>query len=145
MQTHNLLSDEISQELINAARISGHDWPEAANDLSTEPAIDTMVTCELQLRNDFDGELVNKKAENEDRVNFQRDSIASYLNKKLQIENNRIVSLSSGTKNKGLIVAAENTKKKLQEKFDVKDQILSNQLNVESKLELICKGAFLIY
>jgi len=145
LQTHDLLGDEISQEIINAARISGHDWPEAANDLNIEPAIDTMVACELQLRNDFDTELVIKKAENEDRVNFQRDSIASYLDKKLQIENNRILSLSSGTKNKGLIVAAENTKKKLQEKFNVKDQILLNQLNIESKLELLCKGALLIY
>jgi hypothetical protein len=145
LQTHDLLGDEISQEIINAARISGHDWPEAANDLNIEPAIDTMVACELQLRNDFDTELIIKKAENEDRVNFQRDSIASYLDKKLQIENNRILSLSSGTKNKGLIVAAENTKKKLQEKFNVKDQILLNQLNIESKLELLCKGALLIY
>ena len=145
LQTQTLLSDEISQEVINASRISGNDWPEAANDLDIEAAIDSMVNCEFQLRNDFDAELVIKKAENEDRVNFQRDSIKSYLNKKLQIENNRILSLGHNPKNKGLLVAAENTKKKLQEKFDIKDQTLINQLNVDSKLELICKGALLIY
>ena len=87
-----MLSFDESIEIVNAARVFGMDWPGATGAVDAPSAARTLEDIEFQLIDDFNQERGRKEAENDDRIQFQLNAIRTYRDRKMGIEDQRIVS-----------------------------------------------------
>jgi hypothetical protein len=142
LSSGTVLEPEASLSVINAARLEGSDWLEAANDVDIAAGIQGMDEAEFSLIADFESERQIKEAENTDRISFQRDSITKHRDRRLDIERRRITSLLGDTRGRGLIVAAERKMKILTEQFDTQMANLAQKEKVTVRYDLVCKCLF---
>jgi hypothetical protein len=133
-----------SIEMVNAARVFGKDWPGATGAVDAPRAARTLEEIEFQLIDDFNQERSRKEAENDDRIQFQLNAIRTYRDRKINIEDQRIANLGTDPRSRGLVVAAERTKVKLAERFELQMAKLTQIGGVRSNREPVGKGVILI-
>jgi hypothetical protein len=139
-----ILSPEASIDIVNAARVFGEDWPGATGDLDAVRAAKALEEIEFLLIDDFNEEREQKESENADRIQFQLQSIQTYLERKLGVEKQRIINLGSDPRNRGLVIAAERTITRLTERFELQMAKLDQIGRVRSKREAVAKGMVLV-
>lgn len=144
IRTLESLDAEMSLDLVNVARVQGRDWPGATSDLDHKRAGDALEEVELSLIEDFDQERRQKDAENSDRVRFQLQAIQAYRDRKIAIEKQRIQSLGSEPKNRGLVITAERTMERLNERFEIQMAKLENTRVVLPRRESVSRGVISI-
>ena len=144
IRTLESLDAEMSLDLVNLARVQGRDWPGATSDLDHKRAGDALEEVELSLIGDFDQERRQKDAENSDRVRFQLQAIQAYRDRKIAIEKQRIQSLGSEPKNRGLVITAERTMERLNERFEIQMAKLENTRVVLPRRESVSRGVISI-
>jgi superfamily II DNA or RNA helicase len=131
---------EASINLVNYARVFGRDWPGATGDVDAPQAGKALEEIEFLLIDDFNGERAQKESENADRINFQLHAIRTHLERKLEVEKQRIVSLGNDSRRRGLVIAAERTMSRLTERFDLQLAKLDQIRTIRSKREPVAKG-----
>jgi len=134
------LDSEKSFEIVNQARISGLDWPGATGTLDAKRAADALDEAELCLIQDFNQEGKQKAAENTDRVQFQLQAIQAYRDRKVNIEKQRILSLGTEPRNRGLVITAERTMLRLKERFELQLAKLEQTRDVQASRETVGRG-----
>jgi len=144
LDTSEYLSPEASMDVVNAARLSGRDWPGASGELDSVLAADALTEMEFGLIEDFDAERERKEAENTDRIQFQLQAIKTYRDRKVTTERQRISNLGSEPRNRGLVIAAERTINRLEERFELQRAKLEQASSVSSRREPVGRGIILI-
>jgi hypothetical protein len=144
LDTSEYLSPEASMDVVNAARLSGRDWPGASGELDSVLAADALTEMEFGLIEDFDAERESKEAENTDRIQFQLQAIKTYRDRKVSTERQRISNLGSEPRNRGLVIAAERTINRLEERFELQRAKLEQASSVSSRREPVGRGIILI-
>jgi superfamily II DNA or RNA helicase len=135
---------EESLDLVNLARVQGKDWPGATSELDNKRAGIALEEVELALIEDFDQERRQKDAENSDRVQFQLQAIQAYRDRKISIERQRIQNLGVEPKNRGLVITAERTMERLNERFEIQMAKLEHTRTVNPKRETVGRGVISI-
>jgi superfamily II DNA or RNA helicase len=144
IRTLESLDAEMSLDLVNLARVQGKDWPGATSDLDHKRAGAALEEVELALIEDFDQERRQKEAENADRVQFQLQAIQAYRDRKIGIERQRIQNLGLEPKNRGLVITAERTMERLNERFEIQLAKLEHTRTVRPKRESVTRGVISI-
>jgi hypothetical protein len=78
-----VLDEDLSDKLVNYARLNGKDWLDAHIELRHTEIENILDKLEQKLDDRFEQQVDRKKNENEDRVNFQITSVDQYLIRKL--------------------------------------------------------------
>ena len=144
LKTLETMDLESSMNMVNYARVFGRDWPSATGAVDAPQAGKALEEIEFLLIDDFNGERAQKESENADRINFQLHAIRTHLERKLEIEKQRIVNLGSDSRSRGLVIAAERTMSRLTERFELQLAKLDQIRTIRSKREPIAKGIIFI-
>jgi superfamily II DNA or RNA helicase len=144
IRTMKVLAPETSLDIVNLARIRGLDWPGATSDLDHKAAGAALEEAELTLIEDFNRDKQQQEAENADRVQFQLRAIQSHRDRKLAIERQRIQNLGAEPKNRGLVITAERTMERLNERFEIQLAKLEHTRTVQPKRESVSRGVIRI-
>ena len=140
IRTLQLLDAETSLDLVNLARVQGKDWPGATSELDYKRAGSALEEVELGLIEDFDQERRQKDAENSDRVQFQLQAIRAYRDRKIGVERQRIQNLGFEPKNRGLVITAERTMERLNDRFEIQMAKLEHTRTVLPRRETVSRG-----
>jgi superfamily II DNA or RNA helicase len=82
---HTILPDDLGERLINAARLHGGDWLEAANLIEPGKIADRLDQLEVHLAEAYGRASKRKQDENSDRLMFQLHGIEQHLVNRLRV------------------------------------------------------------
>ena len=142
IDSNKTLDAQDAWKLINAIRLNGKDWPEAAN--VTDPDLaDKIDICDEGLQKDIVRMKADKETENKDRVGLQIRSAEQHRTRKLtskqQVLDDYVV------RNKPQIIPAIRGQiNKINERFEVQIARLQDQENMKFDNRNICRGILLI-
>lgn len=137
------LESDYALSLINKARFSGQDWPEAKRTVPPLELEQGIVHCMDRLDIDFASESRERQLENIDRVTFQLDSARRHLERQQQIIMQRIETLRSRN-NQRMIPLQEAQVFKLKEKFQTLEAKFNSRLELERNSFDVCYGVLLL-
>jgi superfamily II DNA or RNA helicase len=140
VDSREMLDPQTSIDIVNAARVSGTDWPGATGSVDHVQAAAALEDSDLGLADDFNREREQKDAENADRVRFQLQSIEAYRDRRITIERQRIANLGTGARSRGLVLAAERTVERLQERFEIQMAKIEHTKVIRSRRETVGRG-----
>ena len=139
LSKRNLLTASTSRNLVNQARIDGQDWLSAANDLDKDQVLDSVGKCMREITSDYEFEYKKRESENQDRVNFQIQSIERYKERQLNMHQRVLEDLIASGKEQ-LIPAREGLIKKLKERSAVQVESLNEKLKLRKVDTEVCYG-----
>ncbi|PMG76625.1 hypothetical protein BCU83_16320 [Vibrio breoganii] len=124
-----VLSEQDSYNLLNAARVLGKDWQNVGLDLDLEFLEDAFEDLAEAVDEDFDREVQRRQNENSDRIEFQVSSARK--NKERQLEGRYSaldkLRMRNDKSARSLIAATEARIRNIESRFDVQIEQLSNK------------------
>lgn len=139
IDTGDFLDANVSWGLLNRTRLHGDDWIAGANLVSEASVSSAIEACMDRLDNDFEKSVGEKVIENEDRVNFQRDSARRHLDRQADSIRKRIDTLRQRGRDR-MIPLQEAQLRKLNDKFDATEEKFKARLNLERHSFDVCFG-----
>ncbi len=139
IDSNEILSEDLSDKLVNLARINGKDWLDASSHIRSEEVETTLDILEEKLDSRFNDLFERKQNENIDRAYFQINSLQQHLNRKLPaLEDlvNRLIAQgkTAGAKlNQGKI-------NKLKEKCAMQMEKIKLRDKVNATKNFVCAG-----
>jgi len=138
-----LLSDEVAEQLVNSARVSGVDWIEAANVISANEASSALDALDMNLEWAYERAKKRKQDENADRLMFQLHGIDQHLLSSLQTwESVRDRHQQQGRA--GLVKATQGRIDKLRARMGLKREQVLKRERVMPDSDLVCAGLLLV-
>ena len=135
----NLLNADSSRNLVNQARVEGQDWRSASNDLDKALVQELIGKCMNEIESDYKLESEKREFENQDRIDFQIQSVKRYRERRLNMHRRILEDLKASGKEK-LIPAREGLIKKLKERSDVRIASLSEKAEFKRSDTEVCYG-----
>ncbi len=136
----DLLSSDESLELIHLGRLYGENWLSIRTDVTNYEKFKTAIQrCDSQVDLDYQQYREMKENENYDRVNFQKNTVMRFRERKMNELNSRLETLKARDR-VGLIPAMEGQIRKLKEKTDLKIQELTKKEKLSSHLHEVAMG-----
>jgi SNF2 family DNA or RNA helicase len=135
----DVLDQEQSERLVNLARHHGVDWLGAPAEVDGDAVALAMEAADFSLEGQFQELIEKKNAENEDRVNFQLDSVARHEQRKIPkfIE----IELRHRENNREALAKATAKKREtFQEKMDRRRAEINETRVIRSALRTVCGG-----
>ncbi|MGL4580111.1 MAG: helicase-related protein [Shewanella xiamenensis] len=129
------ISADNSMNLINMARLYGDDWPEVRQLVNPAVIDEYIFECEALLKEDFQADVKQKEAENNDRIELQIASARGHLDRLVNSLNEVIERLRLTGKMDGIIKANEGKKAKLKKQFEIKLAALEHQKNLQKRMD----------
>jgi hypothetical protein len=137
--TNTILNEDLSDKLVNYARLNGKDWLDAHVAIKPTEVENLLDRLEQKLDDRFEQQLDRKKNENEDRVNFQVTSVDQYLKRKLpDLE----ILVKKFTDMGNLKIARLNQGKinKLKEKYSLQMEKIKLRDKLSATKNFVCAG-----
>ena len=138
-QNKSLLSLEQSLRLINDARLYGSDWLEIQNDLTDERSKQLLDLCEEVLDNSYEEAVSIRENENLDRINLQIKSADNHFKRQLE-SLNRVLENYRFSGNSKMIPATQGRVNRLNEKYEVTQQKLTQHKRLSHSQSEVCIG-----
>ncbi|MDA8001952.1 MAG: hypothetical protein MPL62_11775, partial [Alphaproteobacteria bacterium] len=135
-------SSEDAWELLNAARLSGADWPEVGANVHPDLS-DRIFDCNDDLRRDFDRERERKETENKDRVNLQIRSTEKHRDRQLA-SLNRVLENHRNRGQLQMIPATEGRIKSIKSRFEVQIEKLNLKEGLTPGRREVCCGVLFL-
>lgn len=136
----NMLSPDESLELIHLGRLYGENWLSIRTDVTNDEKFKSSIQrCDSQVDLDYQKYREMKENENYDRVNFQKNTVMRFRERKMGELNSRLEALKARDR-VGLIPAMEGQIRKLKEKTDLKIQELTKKEKLSSHLHEVAMG-----
>lgn len=85
LRGQEILADDLAEGLVNAARLHGTDWLEAANQVQLEEIAERLDQLEVHLAEAYSRASKRKQDENSDRLMFQLHGIEQHLANRLRV------------------------------------------------------------
>jgi len=85
LRSQEILADDLAEGLVNAARLHGTDWLEAANQVQLEEIAERLDQLEVHLAEAYSRASKRKQDENSDRLMFQLHGIEQHLANRLRV------------------------------------------------------------
>lgn len=85
LRSHQMLSDELGESLVNAARLHGGDWLEANHLIQSRNIAERLDQLEVHLADAYARASKRKQDENSDRLMFQLHGIEQHLISRLRV------------------------------------------------------------
>ena len=85
LKSRAMLADEIGESLVNAARLHGEDWLEAAHVIPSSETAERLDQLEIYLADAYGRASKRKQDENSDRLMFQLHGIEQHLINRLRV------------------------------------------------------------
>jgi SNF2-related domain/Helicase conserved C-terminal domain len=146
VHTGDALDPDTSWEIVNKCRVEGEDWLGATAE--PEPfavlASDALVEADLTLSTDYEIEKERKQAENEDRVQFQLQGLRAHRDRKVAIEQQRIATLRTMPRARGLAIAAEEEIQRLKTSFSQQEAKINSAKQSRAVREAVTRGVISI-
>ncbi len=141
-ETGQTLLENETWKLINAVRLHGKDWPEAAN-LVNSNLVDKIDICDEELQKHFMETTINKETENRDHVALQIHSAKQHRNRKLTSKQQILDNYKVRNQSK-MIPAIQGQIDKTKERFEVQIARLKDKASMQCDERKICCGVLLI-
>jgi superfamily II DNA or RNA helicase len=135
----SLLSDDESDAIVNAARLHGRDWLEAANVVDSATSSACLDHLELHLEQAYRRAAKRKQDENSDRLMFQLHGIDQHVLLRLQTLE-AIRDRHEALKRTGLVKATQGRIEKLRARMGLKREQVLRRERVEPDSSLVCAG-----
>lgn len=136
----SMLSPDESLELIHLGRLYGENWLSVRTDVPNDEKFKIGIQrCDSQVELDYEQYRKMKENENHDRVNFQKNTVMRFKERKMSELNSRLETLKAKDR-VGLIPAMEGQIRKLNEKTDFKIQELTKKEKLSSHLHEVAMG-----
>ncbi len=139
INSNEILSEDISDKLINLARLEGKDWLDASSYIQPDKVEIMLDKLEDGLDKRYNSLLKKKLNENKDRVSFQINSLNTHLQRKVSSYTDLINRLNIQGKQKGAQLN-EGKLKKLQEKISMQIEKIRLREGFDSTKNFVCAG-----
>lgn len=126
-----ILSPDKSMDLINMARLYGYDWPEVRTITDRTSISDMLWECSDLIKIDYELDVQQKIAENNDRIELQIASARGHLDRLVASQNSVIDRHRMAGGRDSLIKASEGKIDRLQKQFEVN----LAKLNIKKQLK----------
>ena len=139
LQSGQILGRDESWDILNRARVQGHDWLSATNEIDL-PALQSAIhQSDEAIDQDYQKSKRQRENENIDRVTLQIDSAKKHRDRQLKtrMEVLEKLKLAGNTK---MIPATEGRIRKVNEKFDVQVESLKQKSKLRSSQSEVCCG-----
>lgn len=134
-----MLGADESFNLVNSARVTGHDWLSAGNELDSNQVTETIDRCIESMKDDLNLVVQEKKLSNNDRVNFQLNAAARHRDRQLKTQQEVLMRYKASGKHR-MIPAVEGKIRKIKDRFAVKEAQLQEKLQFRHGDFDVCCG-----
>jgi hypothetical protein len=135
----DVLDEEDSERLVNLARHHGVDWLGAPSEVDGNAVAFAMEVADLSLEGRFQNLIEKKNAENEDRVNFQLDSVARHEQRKIP-KFTELEFRHRANNREALAKATEKKRETFKEKMDRRRAEINETRVIRPALRTVCGG-----
>jgi hypothetical protein len=139
LKSRTMLPDELAESLVNAARLHGGDWLEAAHLMQPDEIAERLDQLEVHLAEAYGRASKRKQDENSDRLMFQLHGIEQHLVNRL-----RVLEATKGKHEElGRLTLAKATKgriEKLAARMGLKREQVMQRERVIPDHTLVCAG-----
>ena len=139
-----LLKEEVSEVLLQRARLSGADWVGVANEVDPGSVVRGFEQAEEVLDRRYREELAAKKNENADRARFQMDSVDRYLDRRLATLK-RVLQTHNTLGRTSLARATQGQIDKLNARMDNRKKKIAESSTVLPKKNFVCAGLIRVH
>lgn len=134
-----ILSDDVSEFLVNVSRVRGTDWIEASNLINGETACAALDVLDMHLDQAYQRAKRRKQDENADRLMFQVHGIDQHLQRSLatlESVRNRHMEMNRA----GLVKATQGRIDKLRARMGLKRERVLQREKIVPDSDLVCAG-----
>lgn len=139
-----LLGEDVSEVLLQRARLSGVDWVGATDEVNPLSVVQRFEQAEEVLNQRYRDEFAAKKNENADRARFQLDSVERYLNRRLATLT-RVLRTHETLGRTPLVRATRGQIDKLIERMDIRKRKISENAVVVADKNFVCAGLIRVH
>lgn len=144
LETREVIEADQAEEFLQAMRSSGRDWIAAKNVLDPEDVMAALDYADGILEERFRDSVAEKRVENEDRANFQVQSIESYLQRMVSkfeaVRDKHIAAAQKDPRRKALAAATQGKINKLEERMSVRIEKIRQKQEVTPDARDIVTG-----
>ncbi|MFM5214644.1 MULTISPECIES: SNF2-related protein [Aeromonas] len=135
LQQADLIAPDQAMDLINLARLHGYDWPEVRYECNVETIADIIWRCDDALKQDYELDVLQKKAENHDRIELQVASSRGHLERLVDSLRQVISKHQQVGGRESLVKANQGKIYKLEQRFEVNLASLEQQKELKHRID----------
>lgn len=139
LSTGSELDEDLADQLVQLARLTGRAWVSAANELNSDTVLKRMDRLESSLEQAYREEVNRKRNENIDRARFQEESVRRHLNRRLPILKD-VKQRHLENARESLARATQGQIDKLQARMEARLKRIRQKADVLPETDFVCAG-----